>query len=154
MQGGYSSLQMQYTGLQAQYNSLQHDFLALQQNSGAPTDAMIALQKKYDDAQSTINDLQDQIAQMSQKPASPPATNSSTKPFWLSKKVIVTAVTSVIPAALILVQTAQIKPGDAWQDVAIKILGAAAASLGISAVGNQYVKSQGEIDKAAVEAQR
>ncbi len=151
MQGGYNSLQMQYTGLQAQYNSLQHDYLALQQNSGAPTDAMIALQKKYDDAVKTINDLEEQIAQTRVKSALPTELNASSKPFWLSKKVIVTAVTSVIPAALILVQTAQIQPGDAWQDVAIKVLGAAAASLGISMVGNQYVKAQGAIDKAAIE---
>lgn len=151
MQGGYNSLQMQYTGLQAQYNSLQHDYLALQQNSGAPTDAMIALQKKYDDAAKTINDLEEQIAQTRVKSALPPETNSSTKPFWESKKLIVTAVTSVIPAALILVQTAQVNAGDSWQDIAIKVLGAAAASLGISMVGNQYVKAQGAIDKAAIE---
>lgn len=64
--------------------------------------------------------------------------------------MIVTAVTSIIPAALILVQTAQINAGDSWQDIAIKVLGAA-ASLGISMVGNQYVKAQGAIDKAAIE---
>lgn len=151
MQGGYNSLQMQYTGLQAQYNSLQHDYLALQQNSGVPSDVMIALQKKYDDAVKTITDLQDQIAKTSAKPTTSPETNSSTKPFWESKKLIATAVTSVIPAALILVQTAQVNAGDAWQDVAIKVLGAAAASLGISMVGNQYVKAQGAIDKAAIE---
>lgn len=75
--------------------------------------------------------------------------NSSIKPFWESKKFIVTTITSVLSAALVIIQTAQIGPEDTWESIASKLLSATIAALGISVLGNQYVKVQGAIDNTA-----
>lgn len=153
LQSSYNALQGQYNALQAQYATLQQDYL---NNASQPIDptssqAFITLQKSYVEAENTIKNLQVKIIELQKVQNSlPPSDNSSTKPFWESKKVIVTSLSGLVSAGLILMQTLQIKPGDDWQEIAVKLLSAAAASLGISAVGNQYVKSQGEIDKAAI----
>lgn len=150
MQGSYNSLQMQYTGLQSQYNTLQQDYLTLQQSGGAFSPAMVALQKQYEEALITIKELQQKL----NTPVTTPDNNSSTKPFWLSKKVIVTTLTSIVPAVLLIIQTVDIKLEDDWQTIAVKLFSTAATALGISAVGTQYVKAQGAIDKAAMENTR
>ncbi len=114
--------------MQASYNSLQ-------QNSSSR------------EAQNIIQELQQKVGSVVMSPEK----NPSTKPFWLSKKVIVTAFTSIIPAALLIMQTFDVEPEDNWQTIAVKLFSAAATALGITAVGTQYVKSQGAIDKVAME---
>lgn len=155
LQAAYNALQSQLTTLQTQYNALQQDYLRAQQllSQGGQADpaaaqAFLELQNNYQEAQGTILALEVQVDQL--KKTCVPQKNASTIPFWQSKKFIATTLTSIIPAALILIQTIDIKPGDDWQTVAVKLLSAAAAALGITAVGNQYVKSQGAIDEAEI----
>ncbi len=151
MQGSYNTLQMQYTTVQAQYNTLQQDYLALQQSGQTPSQVLTALQKQYEGAQNTIKELQQKL---NNSPILSPEKNPSTIPFWQSKKVIVTTLTSIFSAALVILQSVDIKPEDDWQTTAVKLFSAAATALGISAVGSQYVKAQGAIDKAAMEITR
>lgn len=142
LQNTYGSLQMQYNTLQNQYNVLQQDYASLQQSGGSSSEA----QRTIKELQTKILDLQNRLS------GQPVPENASTKPFWESKKIIVTTLSTLASSALIVFQTANIHANDDWQTSAVKVLSAAAAALGISGVAGQYVKVQGAIDKSAVEA--
>lgn len=131
LQGSYSILQTQYTSLQQQYTLLQAQMNKL------PSEPV------FTPVPPTVPPVE--------PPKTPlPVDNPSSKPFWESKKVVVTGLTSILSFGLILIQSAQIGPEDNWEQIASKLFSAAAASLGISAVANQYVKTQGAIDSQVI----
>ena len=145
LQTSYNALQSQYANLQMQYNALQQNFLNLQQSAGVASDA-----------QNTIKDLQAQVLQLQKNQtqnSSVPVDNASTKPFWQSKKVMVTGASGLLSAGLIALETMQIKPGDDWQSIGAKLFSAAVGALGISTVASQYVKIQGLIDNTFLSKQ-
>lgn len=153
LQSQYTTLQQQYSSLQSQYAMVNQQYMALQQNSGDSSAVTTLLKKQLTDSQLLIQDLQEQIVKLKSKPVNStiPEDNSSTKPFWQSKKVIVTALTSILSFGLMAFQTGQIQPGDDWQSIASKLFSSAIAALGISTVANQYVKVQGVIDAVVMD---
>lgn len=76
--------------------------------------------------------------------------NSSTKPFWQSKKWLADIAAKSASVGLIAFQTAQIQEGDDWQTIGVKLGSAVATALGISYMSSAYVKGQSEIDTANI----
>jgi hypothetical protein len=75
--------------------------------------------------------------------------NSSSKPFWKSKKFVANLLSTIASAGLILWQTNMIKPDDSFPIIATKLGTAVVGVLGLSYVANQYIKSQGKVDEAS-----
>jgi len=75
--------------------------------------------------------------------------NSSNKPIWESKKFGANLLSTLASAALILIQTNLIEPGDSLTVVASKLGTAIVGVLGLTIVANQYIKSQGKVDEAS-----
>lgn len=145
LQSANTMLQSQAGSLQTQYSTLQQQYGLLQQNSGDSSGVIALLQKQNEEAKETIKGLQDKIVKLESDPKTI-QTNASTKPFWESKKVIVTGISGLMSLGLIIFQGAQIAPTDNWETVASKLITAAIGALGISTVASQYVKVQGAID--------
>lgn len=145
LQTQYSTLQQQYGSLQSQYTTLNQQYMLLQQNSGDSSGVIALLQKQNEEAKETIKSLQEKVVKLESDPKTV-STNASTKPFWESKKVIVTGISGLMSLGLIIFQGAQITPADNWETVASKLVTAAIGALGISTVASQYVKVQGAID--------
>lgn len=137
-------LQFEYSNLQAQYDFLNQEFIKLKKQTAPIKETTVEHNEsdtKYKELEIMLKEFQNKLLN----------NNASGKSFWQSKKVLVGMSSNVLSFALILFQTAQIKPGDDWQSASIKLLGAALAAFGISNVASQYVKAQGVVDAAAVE---
>ncbi len=68
--------------------------------------------------------------------------NSSSKPFWKSKKFVANLLSTIASAGLILWQTNMIKPDDSFPIIATKLGTAVVGVLGLSYVANRYMWRQ------------
>lgn len=143
IQNEYQNLQAQYVALQKEYDTLKNQIL----NENKSAILTSPLEVKYKEIETMVKNLQDNYPRTNSDATT---INSSEKSAFQSKKVIVGMSSNILSFALILFQTAQIKPGDDWKNVSIKLLGATLAAFGISNVASQYVKSQGLVDTAAL----
>lgn len=137
------TLQIAYNNLQTQYLSLQQENAQLKKqviDTNNTTTITNPLELKYKELETVVKNLQNNESSV----------NASSKSALQSKKVLVGMSSNILSFALILFQTAQIKPADDWQSISIKLLGAALAAFGISNVASQYVKSQGLVDTTAL----
>ena len=121
----YQNLQNKYNTLQIEYEQtcLSVDRLKKQISHDNNSDELTnLLEVKYKELDSKVKNLQNNGS-----PINPQlnTTNSSTKSALQSKKLIVGMSSNILSFALILFQTAQIKPGDDWKNISIKLLGAA-----------------------------
>lgn len=150
IQNEYQNLQTQYVALQKEYDTLKNQIL--NENKPAiltnpPNRRTNPLEVKYKELETMVKNLQDNYPRTNSDATT---INSSAKSAFQSKKVIVGMSSNILSFALILFQTTQIKPGDDWKSISIKLLGAALTAFGISNVASQYVKSQGLVDTAAL----
>lgn len=137
-----SAIQSAYQNLQSQYALLENKYITLKKQIDDNNNPIATnpLEVKYNELETIVKSIQNNAVSI----------NSSTKSAIQSKKVIVGMSSNILSFGLILFQTSQIKPGDDWKSISIKLLGAALTAFGISNVASQYVKSQGLIDTAAL----
>lgn len=74
--------------------------------------------------------------------------NSTTKPFYTSKKWLADFMTKASGVGILVWQSASISGSDSWQTIATKLASAVGAIFGISFVTSSYVKGQSEVDAA------
>lgn len=90
--------------------------------------------------------VQERFQKLSDYTKANPKKNSSTKPFWESKKWLVDYGSKAVNIGILMWQAAQIQPDDNWQTVASKMLAAAAGMLGTSWTASRYISKQSEAD--------
>ncbi|MEI6729551.1 MAG: N-acetylmuramoyl-L-alanine amidase [bacterium] len=74
--------------------------------------------------------------------------NSTTKPFYTSKKWLADFMTKASGVGILVWQSASISGSDNWQTIATKLASAVGAIFGISFVTSSYVKGQSQVDAA------